>query len=181
MSWQEYALRRERLCSVLPENSLVVLSAAQTVYMSGIIPYPYRQVRAWPANLGSLGAAGIQADTAAGVEGLSAPVHSADTQLVSPLQSLTTCLMSPWPPHMPSAQDADFYYLTGLNQQGVLVLQARRSSQGHSRCHYMLFLEPRDAEVSTDWCACACFNGGRSLIHLSLTYAHTPLFGVAAR
>ena len=39
----EYADRRRALAAALPVGALAVLTAAPTVYMTGVIPYPYRQ------------------------------------------------------------------------------------------------------------------------------------------
>lgn len=61
---EEYAGRRRKLMAGLPPNSLVVLPSASTTYMSGVVPYLYRQ-------------------------------------------------------------DADFFYLTGIQQHGVLALSTR--------------------------------------------------------
>lgn len=61
---EEYAARRQNLMAGLPPNSLVVLPSASTLYMSGVIPYVYRQ-------------------------------------------------------------DADFFYLTGIQQHGVVALSTR--------------------------------------------------------
>jgi hypothetical protein len=41
---EEYRLRRQRLAALLPPNTMAVLPAAATAYMTGVIPYPYRQV-----------------------------------------------------------------------------------------------------------------------------------------
>jgi len=62
----EYAARRKRLVSEIPANGVVLLPSGNTVYMSGIIPYPFRQ-------------------------------------------------------------DADFFYLSGMIQPGVLALTRRQS------------------------------------------------------
>ncbi|KAL4859087.1 Intermediate cleaving peptidase 55 [Chlorella vulgaris] len=39
----EFAARRDRLAALLPPGGIAVLPAAPLVYMSGVIPYPYRQ------------------------------------------------------------------------------------------------------------------------------------------
>lgn len=39
----EYAARRRALAASMPVGALAVLAAAPTVYMTGVIPYPYRQ------------------------------------------------------------------------------------------------------------------------------------------
>jgi hypothetical protein len=41
----EYRERRKRLSQMLPPGATAILPAAATVYMSGVIPWPYRQVR----------------------------------------------------------------------------------------------------------------------------------------
>ncbi len=46
---REYAMRRQLLMSALPPRSLVVVPSAGITYMSGVIPYPYRQVRRLPS------------------------------------------------------------------------------------------------------------------------------------
>lgn len=41
----EYAARRDTLLSLMPSTCLAILSAAAESFMTGHIPYPYRQVR----------------------------------------------------------------------------------------------------------------------------------------
>ncbi|GFH26242.1 predicted protein, partial [Haematococcus lacustris] len=43
VSAAEYAARRRCLAASLPPGTLLVLPAAATIYMAGVIPYPYRQ------------------------------------------------------------------------------------------------------------------------------------------
>ena len=44
LSASEFAARRQQLADALPANGVAVLPAASQVFMSGAIPYPYRQV-----------------------------------------------------------------------------------------------------------------------------------------
>jgi hypothetical protein len=43
ISAREYAARRSTLAASLPVGGMAVLGAATTVYMTGVIPFPYRQ------------------------------------------------------------------------------------------------------------------------------------------
>ena len=40
----EYAARRETLVNALPQGSMAIIAAALGQFMTGNIPYPYRQV-----------------------------------------------------------------------------------------------------------------------------------------
>ena len=43
ISAREFAARRSTLAASLPVGGMAVLGAATTVYMTGVIPFPYRQ------------------------------------------------------------------------------------------------------------------------------------------
>ena len=72
ISFAELAARRARLCEALPDHSLTLLPSAPQRFMTGVIPYPYRQ-------------------------------------------------------------DADFYYLTGLTQEGLAMFH-KRTGLGARTC-----------------------------------------------
>jgi hypothetical protein len=40
---EEFALRRQQLAERLPDGGVAVLQASRQVFMSGVVPYPYRQ------------------------------------------------------------------------------------------------------------------------------------------
>lgn len=75
MAAAEFAARRDNLAKLLPPGCIAVLPSAPIQYVTGVIPYPYRQ-------------------------------------------------------------DADFYYLTGLTQPSVAVIESTASSSGLSPPHY---------------------------------------------
>eukprot|EP00879_Flechtneria_rotunda_P028716 GHRR01030931.1.p1 GENE.GHRR01030931.1~~GHRR01030931.1.p1 ORF type:complete len:455 (+),score=161.77 GHRR01030931.1:479-1843(+) len=81
MHVEEFAARRQNLARLMPPGSIAILPAASLAYVTGVIPYPYRQ-------------------------------------------------------------DADFLYLTGIQQQAVAVIQAG----GNADHRFQLFLPAPDLE-----------------------------------
>lgn len=128
----EYAARRQRLANILPSGGAAIMPAAATTFMSGAIPYPYRQVMrlftllqvllafatglpAWPRSANGACSRGSFLH-------LTPRWPAACPAAAPPPPPPHAAPPPPAPP--PPPQDSDFFYMTGLLQHAVAVIRA---------------------------------------------------------
>jgi cellobiose-specific phosphotransferase system component IIC len=134
-------MRRRRLAGALPPGGIAIIPAASRTFMTGAIPYAYRQARPWFTN-----AAQRHTDTCQD------PIQIACSRLEG---------------HMCLAQDSDFLYLTGIDQQAVAVIEA---SSPLREANFTLYLPGSDSQVCLPLLASSAssFRKRRTYLYLRL-------------